>query len=156
MARREKRDAAIEAGPSCVLATTRRAARLLTQLYDAHLREHGIEAAQFALLMTIDAWPEKGHAALGRALGMDKTTLSRNLKLLHARGWVESVAGTDARTREVMLTAEGRERLMAAEPAWRRAQAEVRAAMSDREWYAMWDALRALTGAATGAAAEKR
>jgi DNA-binding MarR family transcriptional regulator len=142
--------------PSCVLSSTRRTARLLTQLYDSYLSEHGIEAAQFALMMMVEASADKGQAAMGRALGMDKTTLSRNLKVLRAKGWVESVKGEDARQRSIALTKEGRDVLSAARPAWKRAQAEVHAGMSEKEWSGMWASLQAVTRSATAAAEKVR
>jgi len=138
-------DDASNSGFSCALAVTRRTARLMTQFYDACLAEAGIEAAQFALLMALDTAKDKGQAALGQLLGMDKTTLSRNLKVLRAKGWVESVAGEDARRRCVSLTAEGRARFREAKPAWRRAGERFREGMSEREWAAMWSSLEAMT-----------
>lgn len=142
--------------PTCALATTRRTARLLTQLYDSYLAASGIEAAQFALLMTLDAAQDKGQAALGQMLGMDKTTLSRNLKLLRDKGWVESVPGKDARRRSLSLTAEGRARLREAKPAWRRAGERFREGMTEREWAAMWASLKAMNKAVAGTAEQKR
>lgn len=138
----------------CALAATRRTARLMTQFYDACLSEAGIEAAQFALLMTLDAAPDRGQAALGQMLGMDKTTLSRNLKVLREKGWAESVPGKDARRRSILLTAEGRARLREARPAWRRAGDELRKGMTDREWTGMWASLEAMNRAV--AKAEER
>lgn len=132
-------------GLSCALAATRRTARLMTQFYDACLSEAGIEAAQFALLLALDTAKDKGQAALGQMLGMDKTTLSRNLKVLREKGWVESVAGKDARRRCVSLTAEGRARLREAKPAWRRAGERFREGMTEREWATMWSSLEAMT-----------
>ena len=139
---------------SCALAATRRTARLMTQFYDACLSEAGIEAAQFALLMALDTAKDKGQAALGQMLGMDKTTLSRNLKVLREKGWVESVAGEDARRRSVSLTAEGRSRLREAKPAWRRAGERFREGMTEREWAAMWASLEAMNKAVTKAVEE--
>ena len=133
----------------CALAATRRTARLMTQFYDACLAEAGIEAAQFALLMALDRSTDKGQAALGQMLGMDKTTLSRNLKLLREKGWVESVPGEDARRRSISLTAEGRARLREAKPAWRRAGERFREGMSEHEWMTMWSSLEAMTRAVT-------
>ncbi len=141
--------------PACALATTRRTARLLTQLYDSYLAVTGIEAAQFALLMMLDAAQDKGQAALGQTLGMDKTTLSRNLKLLRDKGWVESVQEKDARRRSISLTSAGRARLREAQPAWRKAGEELRKGMSEREWAAMWSTLRAMTRAASTAMEKK-
>jgi DNA-binding MarR family transcriptional regulator len=139
----------------CALASARRTARLLTQMYDSYLSEHGVESAQYALLMMVDAAGTKGQAAMGRALGMDKTTLSRNLSVLRAKGWAESVTGKDARRRNIVLTAKGRELLASARPGWKRAQAELRAGMSEREWTAMWASLRTMTRAVESAT-EKR
>lgn len=140
----------------CALAATRRTARLMTQFYDACLEEAGIEAAQFALLMALDTAKDKGQAALGQMLGMDKTTLSRNLKVLREKGWVETVAREDARRRYVSLTAEGRARLREAKPAWRRAGERFRAGMTEREWAAMWSSLEAMMRAVEGAGERTR
>lgn len=148
-------DDASSGGLSCALAATRRTARLMTQFYDACLLEAGIEAAQFALLLALDTAKDKGQAALGQMLGMDKTTLSRNLKVLRAKGWVESVAGDDARRRSIALTAEGRSRLREAKPAWRKAGEMLREGMTEREWSAMWSSLEAMTRAVAKAGERK-
>lgn len=139
------------AWPACALATTRRAARLLTQLYDGHLAEHGIEAAQFALLMTIEASPDKGQMAIAVALGMDKTTLSRNLKVLRSRGWVLSQKGSDARSKSLALTQEGRALLVRARPAWKRAQSALRRQMGEGAWETTLSAVRGLSASALAA-----
>jgi DNA-binding MarR family transcriptional regulator len=123
--------------PVCALSSTRRAARLLTQLYDSYLSEYGIEAAQFALMMMVESTADKGQTAIAQALGMDKTTLSRNLKILRAKGWLESERGSDGRRRSLSLSAEGRQMLASAKPGWRRAQDSLRNAMTDRDWAEM-------------------
>jgi DNA-binding MarR family transcriptional regulator len=143
-----------EAGqwPVCALASTRRAARLLTQLYDSYLAKYGIEAGQFALLMMLDAIADRGQAALARMLGMDKTTLSRNLKVLKQRGWVESEVGSDARRRELRLTVEGRAMLDSARPGWRRAQDSFKRALGEPDWATMMATMETVAQAALKAA----
>jgi DNA-binding MarR family transcriptional regulator len=143
----------------CACATARRAARSLTQLYDRYLSEAEVEPAQFALLSMLDAKGPCSHAMIGRHFALDKTTLSRNLKLLRRKRWIELTATDDARERRVALTAEGRRRFAAARPAWRRAQAQLQSAMSERDWQAMWRVFRTITDAAHaahGAAQEAR
>src|SRR5258708_36398926 len=49
-------------------------------------------------------------------LGLDRTTLVRNLKLIEQRGLVTVKPGQDLRTRIVTLTDTGRETLVAARP----------------------------------------
>jgi DNA-binding MarR family transcriptional regulator len=138
---------------ACACATARLAARTLTQLYDAALRDSGLEATQFALLMTLDKLGPCRQSALGERQGLDKTTVSRNLRWLERRGWIKIAAGEDRRSRLVTLTAAGRRTLAAATPKWRRAQEDLRAEMTGTEWGAMFAAMR---GAAEAAARVKR
>ena len=79
---------------ACACATARQAARALTQLYDGWLAGTGLEAPQFALLMTLDKHGAVSQAALGRRYVLDKTTMSRNLKRLEAKGWTCHDSGT--------------------------------------------------------------
>ena len=131
----------------CACASTRRAARALTQLYDGFLREHGIEAAQFALLSTIQGLGPTSQIAVGRALGLDKTTLSRNVRVLVRAGWVEATTAT-SRERGIAVTAEGRRVLAAAGPSWQAAQSALRASIDAERWREVHVALRLLTDAA--------
>jgi DNA-binding MarR family transcriptional regulator len=45
-----------------------------------------------------------------------------------------------------VLTAEGRKRLAAAKPVWKKAQAQLRSGMTAAQWDAMFRAFRAVTG----------
>src|SRR5579864_6689214 len=135
----------------CACATTRRAARAITQLYDSWLRPHGIEAPQFAILSLLDALGVANQATIGSHFGLDKTTLSRNLTLLHEEGWIALTPGADRRERRVTLTRAGRARLTAARPAWRSAQAAMKKALTPRKWRGVFRALDAVAVAAQSA-----
>ena len=132
----------------CACATARRAARAVTQLYDGHLRAAEIEGTQFALLSVLGSLGPCNQSAIGERFALDKTTLSRNLKLLKNKGWIEAAEASDGRERRYVLTAAGEKRLAAAKPVWRRAQEHLRASMSEKEWDAMWKVFRTLTTAA--------
>jgi len=137
----------VEAIP-CACATIRRASRAVTQLYDRWLRDHGIEGPQFALLAMLDRVGETNQTTMGQRFDLDKTTLSRNLKVLKEKGWIETVPGDDARERLVRLTAAGRRRLAAARPTWKKAQAQLRSALGEQDWDATLHVLDAITVAA--------
>lgn len=131
----------------CACATIRRATRLVTQLYDAEFR--GIlEATQFSLLTVIAKKPGCNQAMIGRVLALDKTTLSRNLKLLERNGWIEHVASGDQRERGFVLSSAGKTVLNAAQPRWKRAQRRLRSAMTDAEWSSMFESFRIAAEAA--------
>jgi DNA-binding MarR family transcriptional regulator len=132
----------------CACATARHVARTLTQLYDIALRDTGLEAPQFALLMAIEKIGPCNQSALGERYALDKTTVSRNLKWLERQGWVHVASGKNRRERELTLTAEGRKRLAAAHPKWRGAQALLRSEMSGADWNAMFRAFEKITEAA--------
>src|SRR6266850_2271542 len=140
----------------CACASARRAARALTQLYDGRLRPHGVEVPQFALMSMLDANGPANQAVMGQRFGLDKTTLSRNLRVLERKGWIAIAAGDDARERCARLTAAGRRRLAAARPAWREAQTQLKSAMTEADWAAMWKALRVITAAAQVARRRRR
>lgn len=53
---------------------------------------------------------------------MDRTTVTRNLRVLERKGMVRIEQGDDQREREVTLTDEGLAALVAALPHWRTAQ----------------------------------
>ena len=133
---------------ACACATARQVARVLTQLYDSRLRDVGLEAPQFALMMALDRDGPCSQGALGRRHALDKTTVSRNLKVLDRNGWIESSVAIDRRERQLVLTAAGRKRLAAAKPVWKKAQAQLRSGMTAAQWDAMFRAFRTVTGTA--------
>jgi DNA-binding MarR family transcriptional regulator len=57
---------------------------------------------------------------LAEFLGVERTTLTRNLALVEREGWVDIRAGEDRRSRIVTATKKGRSVAMAAQAAWRR------------------------------------
>jgi len=117
----------------CACASLRRAARLVTQLY-SHEMGGRIEPGQFALLSALRQQPGLSQAPLGRALGMDKTTMSRNLRVMVKNGWIEATASADRRKLGYRLTASGEKMLSDSMPGWLRAQAKLRAALEPGEW----------------------
>ena len=79
---------------NCTCSRLRRAGRGVTQLYDQALEPAGLTIGQFGLLahLATIAAGEGGGIAIGtlaHARGMDPTTLTRNLKPLVAKGWIE-------------------------------------------------------------------
>jgi DNA-binding MarR family transcriptional regulator len=132
----------------CACSATRRAARAVTQLYDQWLRTQKVRAPQFALLATLARRGPCNQATIARHLYLDKTTLSRNLKLLKQRRWVTHTEGRNAREVTIALTPAGRQRFLAARPVWRKAQEALKSSMDQKEWKTMWTVLRDLTRAA--------
>ena len=107
---------------ACACFNLRKTARVVTQVYDAHLRPTGLRATQFSLLATLAPRQPVGVTQLAEKLVMDRTTLTRNLRPLEKRGLIRMAAGADSRVHEISLTEEGRAALQAAIPYWENAQ----------------------------------
>jgi DNA-binding MarR family transcriptional regulator len=134
----------------CACATIRRTARLVTQLYNREIG-HGVEPTQFMLLLVLEARPGSSQAPLGRALGLDKTTLSRNLQLMKRNGWIEPAITTDQRERGYQLTSTGVRLLAVTKPGWKRAQQKLRSAVKTSDWQNILSVFNAVSSAANQA-----
>jgi DNA-binding MarR family transcriptional regulator len=95
----------------------------VTRLYNQALRSDGIEITQFTLLMALDLTGETSQGGLGELLALDSTTLTRTLRLLKRKRWVQIRQGADRRQRLLSLTASGKDKLDRAMPRWTQAQA---------------------------------
>ncbi len=140
-------DVTIEVRDACYCLHLQRAARAMARRFDDALRPHGLTNGQFSLLMALNSPEPTTIPRVAALLGMDRTTVTANLKPLERRGLIASeVDAADRRARSVCLTEQGHELLLAALPAWRRTQKEagtiIPAARADR----LLDDLAALGG----------
>lgn len=114
-----------EVGENCLCFHMQRAARSLTRRYDEAFKPLEISSGQFALLVSLN-WPDPPNiGVVATALGMDRTTLTANLKPLERRGLVKIVVDrSDRRSRNLVLTAAGKHLLARGVPIWRRTNTE--------------------------------
>lgn len=117
----------------CTCMRMRKATRRITQIYDQTLSPSQLTSPQFGLLAYLNAAADAGEGRLqlgilAERLGMDPTTLNRNLKPLEAQDLLTTTpCPNDRRVRLVGLTDTGRASLLAALPLWREARDRVRA-----------------------------
>lgn len=113
--------AAVPTQSVCTCFRMRKLARLMSQRYDQALAPAGINLNQYSILRRTGG-QGRPLGEIARELGMDRTTLSRDLKPLVESNWIESVPGLDARQRRLRITDEGRRVIERAQPLWRQAQ----------------------------------
>ncbi|GBL44501.1 transcriptional regulator, MarR family [Sulfuriferula multivorans] len=97
----------------------------MTQHYEASFRGTGLRATQFTLLATLAQTGPLPLSALATMLGLERTTLTRNLGPLEKKGYVSSVADDDQRVRRIAITKKGEAAALAALDAWKQAQSTV-------------------------------
>ena len=120
---------------ACVCQALRRAARKVTRRYEDALRPIGLTMGQFTTLAALLRADPVPLSVLADQLGMDRTTLTRDLAPLERRGLLASVPmPDDRRVRAIELTHEGRVLLDDAVPLWREAQAESGRRLDGTDW----------------------
>ncbi|BAN26004.1 transcriptional regulator MarR family [Caballeronia insecticola] len=118
----------------------------MSQMYERHLSEVGITAAQFTLIAAIGRRPGVQMVELAEHMVMDRTTLVRALKPLQRDGIVEATQESAAsRAVGLRLTAAGKETLAKASVQWRAAQAEFEAKYGEKRAKALRESLFELT-----------
>jgi DNA-binding MarR family transcriptional regulator len=117
----------------------RQAARAVTAQFDAQLQSTGLRATQLNLLMAVETGVAVTITDLAEILAMDRTTMTRNLKLLRDRGFVEP--------HRIVLTAKGRRSAAIALPLWERAQARFVGSLGTERWESLIDELAAAKAA---------
>jgi DNA-binding MarR family transcriptional regulator len=109
----------------CNCFALRQAARHVTQIYERHLGQVGLTAAQFTILAKLARTPKLTMLDLADAMVMDRTTLVRAMKPLQRDGLVETASAEhDGRTFEFSLSKSGEKTFDQAAVAWRAAQDE--------------------------------
>jgi DNA-binding MarR family transcriptional regulator len=111
---------------ACAGWNARLAARRITAFLNRRMQGSGLSLAHFSLMAQIAAARDDTLSELAQRIGLDQSTLSRNLQVLEAAGLVEIAADeTDARRRAVWLTERGALSLEAALGDWKRAHGEL-------------------------------
>ncbi len=108
----------------CACANLRRATRMVTQAYDAALKPAGLRATQFTMLSVLAKRGQMRQSKLADILGMDGTTLTRNLRPLLKNEWIRIDREADQRVRLISITEPGRLVVDEAVPLWRGVQSK--------------------------------
>jgi DNA-binding MarR family transcriptional regulator len=144
---RPDKDKLWEAGKTCACFNVRKAARSVTQIFEKSLKDSGLLATQFTLMAATSLLQPVPLTRLADAVGMDRTTLTRNLRPLVKKGYIRIESGDDERVRKVSVTDSGSEALANAIPSWEKAQAQVVANLGEDRFQRVLQDLSAMASA---------
>lgn len=133
---------------SCACHKVRMAARAVTRAYDDALRPVGLRATQLAVLVAVANDGSMSITALAKLMGMDRSTLTRNLRPLEKEALIAVGLEGWRRSRTLEITKKGQSRLRDALPYWERAQDSLRRKLGDHNWVNVHDCLDQLIRAA--------
>lgn len=122
---------------NCVCFNLRRVTRVVTQFFDAEMRRQGIRSTQGTLLSALHSVGTTTMAELGDIMGMERTTLLRNLRPLQRDGLVSIDGGGHGGPVELSLTAKGRKLIEKLTPAWESAQLSAVRVLGEERWSAL-------------------
>jgi DNA-binding MarR family transcriptional regulator len=131
----------------CLAYASRRAARAVTNVFNARMAPLELNVAQFGLLAAVAKMPGSTLSAIGEAMLLDESTMARNFTVLERRGLVESEGGRGRGGKQVALTTEGAKLFARAARIWKQTNRKLAAEMHADEVVAGRAFLRALGAA---------
>jgi DNA-binding MarR family transcriptional regulator len=130
---------------NCVCFNLRAATRAVTRFFDSEVRRLGIRPTQTPILGALQAKDGWSMAELSDWLGMERTTLLRNLRPLQRDGLVRAKGVGRGGHVKLEITEKGRAALIKLLPAWRAAQDKVVATLGKERWAVIFRDLEAVT-----------
>ncbi|TWD99320.1 MarR family transcriptional regulator [Pseudomonas sp. AG1028] len=128
----------------CLCTRLRRASRGVSKLYDDALSGVGLSVAQYSLLRHLQRLDQPSITDLADAVGLERSTLGRNLRVLEGRGLVALADGADQRNRLVSLTIRGEKLIAEALDAWQGVQLELKQRLQPHHLQALDELLASL------------
>ena len=134
-----------ESVENCMCFKVRRISRGITQFFDAEVSARGLRPTQTPILRALQAKDGWGMSELSEWLGMERTTLVRNLRPLQRDGLVRVTGGGRGVQVELEITKKGRAVLAEMLPEWRAAQNKVVAILGPERWSSILRDLETVT-----------
>lgn len=106
----------------CYCINLKRATNSITKFYDKKLEETGLTISQFSLLNDIKLLESCSKAELADYAKLDRSTITRNLKILREKGYIIDLSTNESRDSQVSLTDLGLEKLKSCDLLWQEAQ----------------------------------
>ena len=111
----------------CFCVSVRGLANLLTQLYDDRMAPFDLKVTQYSVMKKIVDKPNSTISEIAQMSDLDRTTLTRSLRILERDGWLEFVKAKDQREKRLRIKATKTSDFDRAQRAWQQVQRELSA-----------------------------
>lgn len=125
----------------CYCLMLRRAASSVTDMYDKALAEYGITLNQFSIIINLNNMSMATTTELAQQIGLERSTLVRNLKSIMAMGYIENVSGENERNNHLRVTSSGRHLLKLTIPVWQSVQDKISESLGSKNAALLMDML---------------
>lgn len=117
----------------CYCTNLRRGSGAITEFYNSMLQPTGLNAAQYYLLINLSRLGTANTSVWAQHVGLDRSTLVRNVKTLEEKGWVQDTGNSGGNAHQFTLTELGENTLGSAIPVWNQAQLQIRDFLGEKE-----------------------
>ncbi len=128
----------------CYCISLCRASNAVNDYYDRAFAANGITTKQFSLLLNLSRMGEANVVELAEYVNLERSTVTRNLRILIFNGWVCDTAKENSRSHKYVVTKEGTAQIEACMPIWDRCQAEMQEIVGAENMEALADILYTL------------
>ena len=109
----------------CFCVSVRGLANRLTQLYDDRMAPFDLKVTQYSVMKKIVDKPNSTISEIAQMCDLDRTTLTRSLRILERDGWLEFVNAKDQREKGLHIKATKASEFDRAQRAWQQVQREL-------------------------------
>ncbi|MTI39425.1 MarR family winged helix-turn-helix transcriptional regulator [Fulvivirga lutimaris] len=111
----------------CINAKIRKLHKLTDKIYQARIRPFGLKGSMLSILFIVGKNEGINQKNIADLLVLDQSTISRDLKRLIDKGWIQFAVADDPRMKLLSLTADGRALLENVAPVWEATHKEMEA-----------------------------
>ncbi len=106
----------------CYGMLLRRSANAITEIYNESFKPVGLTLAQYTLLANLEYYGRMNIKQWAEKVGLERTTMVRNIKTLRAKGWIEE---TEGKGKQFVLSKSGFATFEEAHACWVTAQKRI-------------------------------
>jgi len=118
----------------CVCYEFRKTARFVINYYDTALKDADLKSNQFIILVSVAYLQSPNFKKLAEFVGIDQSTLARNLTTVEKQKLVSVRSGKNRREKLITLTKKGERKLVSSFPLWRKAQGRLVDGLGTENW----------------------
>lgn len=108
----------------CYCTNLRQSAAVLSDFYDEAIEQAGLTSSQYRTLINLFRLKEANIKEWAETMGLEHSTMVRNIKSLEENQWIEEVP-SQGRSRRFKLTSKGLKTVKKAEAIWHDTQDEM-------------------------------
>lgn len=116
----------------CYCMTINRAGNAIIDFYDEALSNAGITTKQYSLLLRLSRLEQANIVELAEYVNLERSTVTRNLKILISKGWICDIAEKNKRSHKYIVTEKGKEQIKKTEIYWEKCQKEIKKLLGEK------------------------